>query len=290
LTVRTRRVLGLFGISILAWSLLPGAARAGMAPAHAVKPAALPAGADAVLRPLRQLSPDANAYLATRAGSISVAVVLLGTPTVYAAQSGPRFPLASLTKLAIMVTVLDRGSREQRALTVRELALLEAMIERSDNDAASTLWASVGGGEAVAHYLRGVGLTEFTPGTGSHWGDSTDTALDVATLLGDLADGSILTDSQRGLAVVLMSRIVASQRWGVTAGLPAGALLAFKNGWLQGDDGSWRLDSAGLVFPGGGAPAYALVILTDRQPNLYDGVHTIEHLATLLHAALRPVP
>lgn len=240
-----------------------------------------PAGAG----PLQQLSLAADTYLVGRTGDVGVAVVAPGRRLVYGARSGARLPLASVAKLAIMVTVLDRSIRAHQQLTARELTLLEAMLAHSDNDAASTLWDSVGGA-AVRRYLHSIGLTDFEPGAGVHWGASVDTAADIARLLAGLADGSILDASHRALALVLMSRVDPSQRWGVTAGLPPGAMLAFKNGWNELSDGEWQLNSAGVVLPGRVDRAYALVVLTQAQPNLQYGLQTIQHLAELVHTSI----
>jgi hypothetical protein len=242
-----------------------------------------------VHHPLRDLSPAAAKYLATRAGPIGVAVVVPSQGRVYTTNGNKLFPMASVAKVAIMVTVLDRAIRESRDLTAWELALLEPMITVSDNAAATALWADVGGTEAVGTYLRSLGLTAIRPNAQGYWGDSRASASDVALLLTRLVDGKILDEPSRRLAIELMTRVDPGQSWGMTAMSPdqppPGTVAGIKDGWYPAECG-WRVNSAGFVIPGNEQPAYTITVLTRKQPSLEEGIETIEELARHIHAAI----
>jgi hypothetical protein len=243
-----------------------------------------------VHHPLRDLSPAAAKYLATRAGPIGVAVVVPSQGRVYMANGNKLFPMASLAKVAIMVTVLDRAIREGRDLTAWELALLEPMITVSDNDAATALWDDVGGAGAVGTYLRSLGLTAIRPNAQGYWGDSRASASEVALLLTRLVEGKILDEPSRRLAIELMTRVDPEQSWGMTARSPdqppPGTVAGIKDGWYPAECG-WRVNSAGFVIPGNEQPAYTIAILTRKQPSLEEGIETIEELARHIHAAIQ---
>ena len=138
------------------------------------------------------LSPEAAVFLRHRPGQIGVAVVDPEYGTLYLDNGAQRFPLDSVAKVLIMLTVLDRALREEREPTDWELDLLESMITVSDNDAATTLWSDLGGPVGVAAYLRSVGLSKVRFDPAERWGDTKASARDVAVLLSTLLDGSIL--------------------------------------------------------------------------------------------------
>jgi hypothetical protein len=286
MSLGNRRPLALVGLALFSIVVWPFPLHASTTP-HPQSRSSSGGGSDGPAEhALADLSPAAASFLAGRTGNIGVAIGLVRQTDSYGWRSDARFPLASIAKLAIMATVLDNSSKQGQQLTVRQLTLLQAMLEWSDNDAASALWASLGGGVTVRNYVRSIGMKDFVPGAGSHWGDSVDSPADIARLLAALADGSILDESNSSLALVLMSRVERSQRWGVTAGAPSGALLAFKNGWAQMPDGTWELHSAGVIVPQRADNAYAIVILTQAQPSLEYGVQTIQAAAQLIHADL----
>jgi beta-lactamase class A len=248
-----------------------------------------PDAAALATQPLAALSPAAAQYLTTRAGRVAVAVAVPARGRMYTAHGSDPYPLLSVAKVSILFTLLQQSEQAGRLPSQHDLQLLEAMLEASSNDAASRLWTELGGHPAVQRAMGRLGVRSFQAGSDPHWGTSTASATDVAQLLTGLATGTLLDPERQALALVLMSRVDASQRWGVTAGAPAGALLAFKNGWEEGATGRWTLHSAGLVLPGSTGQAYSIVVLTDGQPSLQYGLATIQTLASLLHASVTAV-
>jgi Beta-lactamase enzyme family len=198
--------------------------------------------------------------------------------------------MASVSKVAIMVTVMDRAIQQGRDLTDRERGLLEPMITVSDNDAATALWADLGGGETVDSYLASIGLTHIQANPKDYWGASLAPPREVALLLADLGRGQILDEPMRSTAVDLLTRVEPGQRWGVTAGIPdqppPGTVIGIKDGWYQTAYGWWWVNSAGVIVPSDAHPAYAIAVLTKHQPSFGYGVETIEGIAARIHAAL----
>jgi hypothetical protein len=112
----------------------------------------------------------------------------------------------------------------------------------------------------------------------------------LALLLAKLELGEILNPALRSLAIDLLQSVDPSQQWGITApvsdqGLD-GAEVALKNGWWWVESG-WWVNSAGIVVPDDGTPAYAIAILTSEQPSWSYGIETIEEVAAMIHQHLR---
>ncbi|MBI4495282.1 MAG: serine hydrolase [Chloroflexi bacterium] len=258
----------------------------------ALLPTPKPARGAAALqeRPLADLSPAAASYLDARPGSIAVAVVVPRHGAVYTANGEALFPLASVAKVVIMAALLDRASRAGRDLAPEERDLLEPMITVSDNEAATALWADLGGSAGVDAFVRATDLAEIEPSSGPDWGASRASARAVALLLARLVDGELLPEPFRGLALDLLTRVDPAQRWGVGAvastSLVPPPLVGIKDGWYPDEDG-WWVNSAGFVQAAEPVGTYTLAVLTREQPSFEDGVDTIEGLARLVDAALQ---
>lgn len=240
-------------------------------------------------RPLEELSPDAQAFLEGRSGKWGVAVVVPSQKTIYTYNGDELSPMASVAKVAIMLTTMDRAISEGRDLTDRELRLLRPMITQSDNDAADILWSDLGGGSAVEAYLRSIGITDIVPNQSDAWGASRASAKAVALLLADVAFGDILDQPMRDLAMELLSDVIPSQRWGVTAGTasepPAGTVIGVKDGWYPAKY-AWWVNSTGMLIPADGRPPYTIAVLSRGQPSMEYGIATIEGVAQPVHDAL----
>ena len=234
------------------------------------------------------LSESAYHLASAHSAVVGVAVAVPGHGVVYSANGFEPFRTASVAKVAIMITLLDRVVREERDLTARQRALLERMITLSDNDAANVLWAEAGGAVAIGDYLCSIGLATVQPDPDGYWGYSSASADDLALLLAKLAEGEILDPPRRALALDLMSRVAPWQRWGVLAAArhePPSSLVGTKGGWQEMNCG-WWVNSAGFVVPSDGRPAYTVAVLTRRQPSRQDGERLIEAIADRVHTSL----
>jgi hypothetical protein len=245
---------------------------------------------DAADHPLADLSPEAATYAGSRAGQVAIAVVSPSRDVVFSMNGDLALPMASVAKLAIMVTLMNAAIQEDRDLTTCETALLRRMITVSDNAAATRLWWAVGGGDGVSDYLSSIGLSGFAFSEDAAWGESLAPPNAVAMLLAKLAAGEILTEPFREQALSLMSEVVPAQRWGIPAGVgdevAGDTFIGVKNGWYPGDEG-WRVNSAAVVLSSDPETGYAMAVMTDGQPTMGYGIQTIEQLAAAVDRRLR---
>jgi hypothetical protein len=146
------------------------------------------------------------------------------------------------------------------------------------------LWAQVGR-SSLQHFLNLARMTQTVLGPGGYWGLTQITARDELTLLNLLMSlNSVLDTPSRRYALGLMSRVVASQRWGVPDGTPAGVTVHVKNGWLPRPTLGWRIHSIGS-FSGRGRD-YMIVVLSENNPTMAYGIRTIENVALVVHRDL----
>ncbi len=235
-----------------------------------------------VVRPLRALAPDLVSYLGFRRGESAVAVYVPATNTMYSWNSNVRFYTASTVKVPIMVTLLSERYEADPGATSPGSGLLSPMITASDNDAATALFEQVGGASAVQAELerRGITHTHVDP---SHWGLTTTTAPDMALLMRSLYYGQRLNPALRAAAFDLMSHVISGQRWGVPAGLPRSAYVAFKGGWLPVGDG-WVVHQVGVVSDGG--RTYIFAFYNKGQPSFAYGQETLRRSGEILYARM----
>jgi hypothetical protein len=222
-------------------------------------------------------------YLAAHPG-MTATVHDLSSGKLWTYRPGKHEVTASIMKVDILETLLaQRG-----VLSGDTLSNATGMMENSSNDDAEDLWDSEGGAAAVTAYGERAGLDGTHPNIKGFWGLSTTTASDQVRLLDHLAvPNSLLTTAEREQAMDLMHQVEADQRWGVTAGLPAGTPVAVKNGWLPLDNGSgWQVNSDGIVS-GNGYRA-DISVLTTGSPTEEAGIDEIQGLTRLLWAAMLP--
>ena len=226
--------------------------------------------------------PAATRIANARSGYVGVMAYSLNTGASYGFQSTRAFAMYSTVKVPILLTVLDRAVRQRRSLSSWEQSRISSMIRVSDNNAASALLANVGGARAVESYLRRIGIsqTHINP---YHWGLSTTTAQDMARLMAKLRTCSVLVPRMCDYALSMMRSVVSSQRWGISAGVPAGSSVAIKNGWYPASSG-WGINSIGFVA--NGRKRYAIAIYTSNDPSMGYGIQTIQQIASRIYPAL----
>ncbi|MCP3819594.1 class A beta-lactamase-related serine hydrolase [Streptomyces sp. A3M-1-3] len=279
----SRRARGALSAVLAAGVFVPIAA--GATPAAAVTPTVTCTSAKAGLA--AQLSKDITAALAGRKTTAAVAVHDRTTKTFCTLRGDQRYDSASVVKVTVLMALLWDAQKTNRALTQRESSLATAMITTSDNASTSTLWNQLGLTKIKA-FLQAAGMTQTIPGADGYWGLTRITANDEQKLLALLtAKNTVMTDTSRSYTNRLMRSVVTSQRWGVTAGAPANALVGVKNGWLSRTVGNqWRVHSIG-TFTGNGHH-YTMTVLTHDNPTMNDGVNTIQAVARAINKNLNP--
>jgi hypothetical protein len=221
-----------------------------------------------------------------RASAVAVGVDDPGKGLVCWLNGSERFDSASVVKVIILGALLRTALDQHRYLTGTEAALARAMITRSDNAAASALWAELGR-RSLQGFLDAAAMRQTSLGPGGYWGLTQITAHDQILLLGLLLNHNrILDDASRRYALGLMADVIVSQRWGVTAGAPTSLTAHVKNGWLPRAAHGWRVHSIGCFTGRGGG--YSIVVLTEDNPSMAYGIATIEAIATVINRGLNP--
>ena len=221
-----------------------------------------------------------------RVSFVAVEVDDPGAGVVCRLDSRSHFDSASVVKVTILGALLRKAQAEHRSLTRSERALAWAMITRSDNDAASALWADTGRAW-LQRFLKRAGMTDTFLGPGGAWGLTRITAADETRLLWLLLEPNrVLDTSRRDYALGLMADVTPAQRWGVPAGAPRRLVVHVKNGWLPLAPYGWRINSIG-GFTGHGS-RYSIVVLTQDNPTMAYGVRTVEAIAQVVNRDLNP--
>jgi beta-lactamase class A len=226
---------------------------------------------------------------AARRGRSSTAAVWVDDPgagITCSLNGSAQFDSASIVKVTILGAVLRKALDQDRYLTANEVALLRAMITKSDNNAASALWAMLGR-SYLQHFLNLAGMRETVLGPGGYWGLTQVTAHDEMLLLRLLLEpNAVLSSASRAYALGLMAQVISSQRWGVPAGAPLTVTVHVKNGWLPRATHGWRINSiGGFTCPTGW---YSIVVLSMDNPTMAYGITTVEAIAKVIHRDLNP--
>jgi len=195
------------------------------------------------------------------------------------------FDSASVIKVTILAALLRKAEDQHRHLTATEAAWARSMITRSDNDAASALWAELGR-SYLQHFLGVAAMRHTWLGPGGYWGLTQITANDQVVLLRLLLNSNAVLDpASRSYALKLMAEVIPAQRWGVPAGAPASLTVHVKNGWLPLATHGWRIHSIGSFTGHDGG--YSIVVLTQDNPTMAYGITTIEKIAQAVNRDLR---
>jgi hypothetical protein len=237
---------------------------AGWAPAAALTLTAPPKDARSAAG-LDMLSPDLAAFVASQNQNMGVAIYDITRNQYYGLNdTAPTYGLASTAKVYLMLAYLDQVESQNRALRADEVNTLTIMIENSDNNAAQLTWIRLGyDSGSLLRFQQKLGITGYKP-CADGWGCAELTAGAMITALTALQQGKILTAEHRQFALNLMSNIEADNQWGVGDTAPKGAKFYMKDGWLTDYDGTWLLNSVGIVTLGN--ETYAISVYSQKNP------------------------
>ena len=239
-----------------------------------------------------RISRGISSALARRTGSVvGLAASDAADGLTCALRQSEHFYSASVIKVTIIsALLLKKGGPAHLTTAQRDLAFL--MITQSSNSAATKLWNEVG----VSHMQRFLNEARMRQTVlSSAWGLTLITAHDELRLLHLLTTkGKVLSNSSRAYVLRLMSKVVAAERWGVSAGAPSDVTVHIKNGWLPYPrKNDWRINSIG-AFTGKGI-AYQIVILT-APPSIGEGqaegygIQTVQAAAGVINRQLAGIP
>jgi hypothetical protein len=195
----------------------------------------------------------AIAYAHTRAGDVSFAVRTQHREWGWRVTR--TVPSASVLKAMLLVAYLDDARVRDRALGARDRALIDPMIERSDNLAATRVLQFVGA-RGVYGVAQRAGMRRFSLDPGV-WGLSRIDAADQARFF--LHVDSHVVARHRAAAMHLLASVTPSQRWGIGRL----RLLYFKGGWGAG---TGEVEHQ-VVLLRHGATRVALAVLITASPS-----------------------
>lgn len=185
---------------------------------------------------------------------------------------------ASIVKVAIVAALGMRRAEEGRGLSGSERVLARLALRQSDNAATYALWDRLGRAPGLRRFLPALRMRDTLPGPGTEWGRTMTSADSQLGLLRQLrARHSPVPRSIRVLILRHLRHVVPAQRWGMSAGLPAGTPFANKNGWRPGAPWGWRVHSTGVVWARTGT--YELAILTNNNRSMAAGIRKVQRVA-----------
>jgi hypothetical protein len=225
----------------------------------------------------------AAAYAGTRAGVVSFAV------RTERRQWGWRVtrtvPSASVLKAMLLVAYLDDPRVRSRPLRAADHRLIDPMIRRSDNDAASAVLAFVGPRSVRA--LAGRAHMQHFALDPVIWGLSRVDASDQSRFF--LHIDAHVVPRHRATALHLLAAIVPSQRWGIGRVKLPGWKAYFKGGW---GSGSGAVEHQVVLLRRGAERVSAAVMITNSPSHAYAKLTLRGVFARLLQglAATPPAP
>jgi len=220
-------------------------------------------------RGLAQAAVTAAEAKAAESTELAVAVFDRGTGELaVGARGNEPFYTASLSKLIVIVDVLDRRRLEGLAVTDDDLALFRRALALSDDSAMNVLWERFDGNGAPARVSArlGLGATSAPRRTGQ-WGEVEVSAADYARIWRYVLDE--MPEADRDLLITDTEGAPPIAKDGFDQGFgllspevrrPADAVA--KQGWMCCYSGRYYLHSAGAV---GTERRFVLVLLT-REP------------------------
>ena len=249
-SVRPRLLVVPLNALLVAVGLSPGGRAAARNPAPADVVAAMTAaygagGTLAVVVAKQQLPAVDSSIAAAEARSARTAA--------HSADNGLAdrpFPAASMVKLFMVEDILHRARAGRLTLTRDDFVLLQDMIRRSDDPAASTMWVRHGGGQMVSDVAARYRLTGTAPPVpAGQWGQTTTTARDLARFLSLLPVVAHPSDAGALQAWMRSATPVAAdgfdQRFGLHGTVPG--MPAVKQGWMCCVGGNRHLHSVGVI-------------------------------------------
>jgi beta-lactamase class A len=244
---------------------------------------ATPAATTPVATATAEPSTDALAAIVTDAAfAVSVLDVATGATLTYGDGT---FDTASIVKVDILAALLHQHQEAGTELTATQQVQAAAMIEQSDNAAATALFEAVGAEAGLETFNELIGLDDTDVGADGGWGLTQTTSADQIRLLQVvLGDTSVLSTAAQAYVQELMSHVVQNQNFGVSAAADDPDEAALKVGYLQRSaTGLWDVTSIGRIEAAG--HTYLVAVLSDGNASLETGTALVDRIARAAVAA-----
>jgi hypothetical protein len=181
-----------------------------------------------------------------------------------------RYVTASVVKAMLLVARLRQIGNHPPGAADR--AVLDPMIQVSDNGSAGVAWGWVGDA-GLLDLAHRAGMGDLS--VGGHWAAVYFSAADQAKFF--LRFDELVPPRSRAYARGLLASIVSYQRWGFSR-------FSLRRGWRTFFKGGWRRTGLGaLVHEAAlferGARRFSLAVLTDGNPSHEYGTETLRGVA-----------
>ena len=205
-----------------------------------------------------------------RAGVVSIAVI--DTAGRMRRMKGRRLFVSASVAKAVMLAAYLR--RHRRGVSSGARGLLRAMITWSDNNAAVSIYNTLGD-EVIELAARKAGAPAID--VRGWWSEMYLSASAGARFMSKLR--RVIPGRHRKYAMRLLAHIIPSQRFGIPDGIGRGWHVYFKGGWRSTALGQLVHQIAVLHS---GKRKISLAVLTDGNPSMGYGIETIEGVARRL--------
>jgi hypothetical protein len=173
----------------------------------------------------------------------------------------------SVVKLLVGLDSLDKGGSTSK---------VTEMLERSDDNTATSLWDADGGKAIVTRMAAKIGLHHTTPPKSLLWGDTRTTAGDLVDLYLYILDDAPASERDAVVNALRHATNIAAdhtdQYFGIPYAVGHRAPWAVKQGWACCEPG-WVLNTTGLV---GDDNKYIVIALTSHDNGGGSSVRAID--------------
>lgn len=216
--------------------------------------------------------PMAIASAEARGADVDFALLDRRTGSYYSSNADAQVETASVSKLFIADEVMYRAQSEDRPVSSDELTTMTDMLERSDDNAAYTLWYRYGSSEIVREVAARYGLKNTAEPGDDQWYNTETTPSDLVGYYAGLLNGSGgLTTASTDVIIGMLRRSAPvaadgyKQHFGIVDGLPGESVHAVKQGWMCCVSDRWIHLSTGTI----GLDNRYVVALSSREDIFY---------------------
>lgn len=230
----------------------------------------------------QQLQTKWQKILAQTDNPVQIAVYDPTTKQTYTAtnQKQATFTTASTVKVAILAGILHNHQNAGTTLSSTEKTNAQAMIQQSDNTAATAMFQTLGSFTGLNQVFTDLGMTQTEVTNG--WAFTTTTASDQLKLLNTIFyHSTYLSTTSQNYIKQLMNTVASDQQWGISSG---STKFQLKNGWRLDSDDTWIVNSMGHV--GASQAGYTIAIYTNENQTLKKGQNLVEKLASATASVL----